>query len=847
MTTPQTDTCSFCDKRGLPLLLVRHAVAPSMGGAPVAAAPLTPMASGALIEKKPVPIAPIELAGAAHYTTRLLRTGYVYVYDEARTQWEGYYVTANGYYFKLQAKAKAAEKVPEKFSCHTKGHAEVAACITVADPASATKIWIGFSDVRWTAAVRTAHADPAYRRRHMVEIDVKAAMSGGDVGPYARPIAQVSAVVAEYAMTRAKADDAFDWTPFHVDPRPGQAERLKLACDSMRPGKGLIVTLPDPASIAIELAILMTRNADLFTERNPVRKQNLAASTTIAQLEKAVREQAVFREEQAGRELAARLNEDPSFGMFTEQREHLKKLNVVRSPAAQQASNLAWEKYAKKFNQPARQAWDDQFKQQFEDYDRKYIAPLAVKHAAWMQSEALANYFACNFDRNDPDSGLMYTTMLNRCVIATQDKSACYDLYVKWLSGSVTDPKNLLLQAMMFNQKSINDEVDKAVKANYKWEDIPWDHMIEVAGISLSRVRKAAADATAGFIANFAGPLTCMFKKFIDSPTLFRGPLMGLGMVAEHPIVRIEVIGSKEDFRALAAKNLRIAANLDYYLTDGELNKAVDAEMARLRIEGDLISDTTDRSWLMMRSANMRIADMPEDLSFQDRAHWIARQNTFSVATLDELNLQRWTKVVNYDVRCGAIGGLLQAASMFKLFGDQQKALTNEKIDASSRLWLGMVSLAATTADVIGTFMYEKAVLKMGTSLGVNRGVYIAAGGKLFGMGASLALAGFDLRKAVESRKESQSGMAYLYVLSAGFGVTLSVALMCVGLLGAAAIPVIGILIAIVVGIAIAIEYNKDNPIQDWLERCPWGIIPADRYPDFATQHAELTKAMKED
>lgn len=819
------------------------------GGAPLAAAPLQPASSAAPAGAAAPAQAPaaIELSGAAHYTTRLLRTGYVYVYDEARTQWEGYYVTENGYYFKLQAKASVPEKVPAKFSCQTNGHPEVAACITVTDPARATKVWIGFSDVRWTAAVRTAHADPAYRRRHMVEIDVKAAMAGGDTGPHARPIAQVSAVVAEYAMTRAKADNAFDWTPFQVDARQGQAERLKKACEAMRPGKGLIVTLADPASIAIELAILMKRNADMFVERNPVRKQNLAASTTIAQLEKAVREQAVYAEEAAGRGIAARLNEDPSFGMFKVQRETIKNLVVVRTPAAQRASERAWGKYAKKFDQPARQAWDDEFKQQFGDYDKKYIAPLALKHAAWMKSEALVNYFTCNFDRADPDSGLMYATMFNRCVIATQDKGACYDLYVEWLGGSLSDPKNLLLQAMIFNQKSINDEVDKAVKANYKWEDIPWDHLIEVAGASLTRIRKAAADATAGFIANFAGPLTCMFKKFIDSPKYFRGPLMGMGMVLEHPFVRLELIGSKEEFRAYMGKSLRIAAGLDYFLTDAEMNAAVDAEMARLRIEGDAIGGTTDRSWLMMRSANMRIADMPDGLSFQEQAKWIARQNTFSPATLDALNLERWRQVVTVDVRMGAIGALLQAASLFKLFGDQKKALTNEKFDASNRLALGLVSLAATVGDTVGTFINMKAVQAMGTSVGVTRGVYLAWGGKAIGMGASIIMAGFDARKFGESKAEGQEGMMWLYGSSAVFGVTLSVAMLCTSLLGGAAIPIIGVLIVIVIVISIAIEYNKDDPLQDWLERCPWGIMSTARYPDFATQHAELTKAMKED
>jgi hypothetical protein len=53
--------------------------------------------------------------------------------------------------------------------------------------------------------------------------------------------------------------------------------------------------------------------------------------------------------------------------------------------------------------------------------------------------------------------------------------------------------------------------------------------------------------------------------------------------------------------------------------------------------------------------------------------------------------------------------------------------------------------------------------------------------------------------------------------------------------------------ILIVTATSITIEYNKDDPLQERLERCPWGILPAERYPDFAVMHAELNKALKED
>jgi hypothetical protein len=248
-----------------------------------------------------------------------------------------------------------------------------------------------------------------------------------------------------------------------------------------------------------------------------------------------------------------------------------------------------------------------------------------------------------------------------------------------------------------------------------------------------------------------------------------------------------------------------------------------------------------------MRSSTLPILGMPEGLTYQEQAHWISRHNLFNTQTLDELNLHRWQRTVDFDVRIGAIGGLMQAASMFKLFGDQQDALTNEKFDASARLGLGLMSLAGTVTEAIGNFMYNKEVLKLSTSVGVTRGQFQKMVGRRLGILAAIVVAGFDVRKAVESANENQAGMVWLYGLSAVFGFALSGAMMLSFLMPVVAIPVIGTLLLIVIAISVAIEYNKDNPLQDWLERCPWGVLPQQRYIDFDTMHSELNKVLKPD
>lgn len=63
--------CETCAKEGLPLLLTRYALMPSEARAPKLAGQLDSP------DLKKVP-----LGNTAHYGLRLLRSGYVYVFDE---------------------------------------------------------------------------------------------------------------------------------------------------------------------------------------------------------------------------------------------------------------------------------------------------------------------------------------------------------------------------------------------------------------------------------------------------------------------------------------------------------------------------------------------------------------------------------------------------------------------------------------------------------------------------------------------------------------------------------------------------------------------------------------------
>jgi hypothetical protein len=193
---PAKKVCPYCDKHGLPILPLRYAVARSdTGSSPKLAAPFGDgIASIPLPEKQ------------AHYTLRLLRAGYLYVYDERYGErgWSAYQVSEGGYLYPFNPHVEAPPGGWQQmhFSCSRQGDEAIARCITVDDAEHAKRIWLGFSDVVWTQKVLKDHADASYRDEHMRCIDVSMVRKGNNQ-PHAAKLANLGQHVAEYAATPA--------------------------------------------------------------------------------------------------------------------------------------------------------------------------------------------------------------------------------------------------------------------------------------------------------------------------------------------------------------------------------------------------------------------------------------------------------------------------------------------------------------------------------------------------------------------------------------------------------------------------------------------------------------------
>jgi hypothetical protein len=190
---------------------------------------------------------------------------------------------------------------------------------------------------------------------------------------------------------------------------------------------------------------------------------------------------------------------------------------------------------------------------------------------------------------------------------------------------------------------------------------------------------------------------------------------------------------------------------------------------------------------------------------------------------------------------------ILQAYCLTKLNDDAEKSLLHDKRDAAGRKYAAIGAIVATTSETIGKALLGNAVpgLRFGQGLALNTGTLFLRAGVAGGICAGLFVAYLDGAKAYDAKEEKQLGLAWLYAGSsvAGFGLTL--AMLYAVSLGALAIPIIGVLILLLTGLGMVIDQVKDNPIQEWLERCPWGMLKSQRYISFDVQQAQLANALK--
>lgn len=621
MATP----CPFCEKKGLPILPVRYGIAgtKTFGSYRVDKAP--PDATQ-LLGPAEVPLSVPETV----YTGRILRAGFLYVFYETYQSWEAYAVDSAGCLSILPI----AEDTPpggERFHDDCKRDATKmanASVVTIQDPGSAGKVWIGFSDAWWTAAIRSKNAalSAKQRAKFMRLVDVSAWYNHGKPGAappaHGFQIYQVDMIVTEYAMSLTNEVSALRWSPFpYLD--IVSATALKAECDALAPAQGLVLALQDPAGIAQEIPAYMSARWEAFSDqwRRPV---NVDANLTI--LKAAVERQAesdlydtkvkAVRDHHAGLVLNALGVAGMATDWYLRRTPQAGEAQKVQLTAAEldKASTDAWGKYEKLIKQDQRSAFQKNYQAAAKQYDTQFLLPLAKAHSAWMTSAGMSSVFDHHFDADDINTGVGFTALFTACVLGTGGYSACVQLYDKWMRAGLSE-SNLFWRALLFNSPDLKSAAADANEGSSQGADAKKDdsamHLpnpgkwskvfsiyktvmgkLKLSGETSSKTIKTigqnsykAADtrtALAELNTELGHKMVAVLR---DRGTAAEDLTVVLGMHAGMPVRRVQVVGTQRDLYAAVHRTLENIQPADGGLDKADRAVLVDAQMAILEAE----------------------------------------------------------------------------------------------------------------------------------------------------------------------------------------------------------------------------------------------------------------------
>lgn len=864
-------TCPFCNRSGLPLLPLRYAVVRTdKGHAPDLSPPFN-------AGKIALP------ADSAKYSLRVLRPGYLYMFDEKRGEWTAYVVTPEAYLYQFDISATTPPQVPEKAfneACMLKGDPYKARCVNVKDAENAGNIWLGFSDVLWTKDVLANHAKADYRKNHMrcinmADVRAKKTVAHADTFAKLKQVAEFTrkpspAPEADRTMKRGDGIPLRNVTvvydlPLSFSHQPlnqlgDQAQGLtEWAAHAGKPNQPMMVALSDPSGIATELALLMQTRLSAFMHdesHDPDRVRKTVLSAAIEQLQDGVKTQAqqdyvdagekAAREAEIGRTVAvggigAWIPGDAKLAAMYRQ--------GMTAERVDKAGNDAWAKYSDMYSEPARTTWQNEFNKALENFDAAIIAPLALAHRDWMKSDPTAHYFSCNYDTAIAKSGVVYTAVITQCIAGTQDKKPCGELYTAWLQGSLIDKRNLLLRALCLNHDVLAKEVEDASQASVTWAGLAWDKLFSV-GETISGQLVDQEKQTWGLLTVAAsGAITAALRKVSESGRIYAG-LVALGVMARAPFVPVTIEGSKKAFRALLIKNMLKMSGAAKSIPKNKLELAVANELRRQEIIGVDTKGNGKKTWLLMVDPD-QVGKMPKGLTAEGRAKWLAG----SIRTpeqVDELNLASFRETVaqggervklNLPFGFAVLGLLANCWAMQSILKDDEAALEQHKSEARRRVWAQGIWVVGAAADAMATGLtrltaggirFGQAALKM-----------TAAGLELFGrvLGAvgGVLMAVWDGWRAYEEAKAGHMGGLIAYSVSAFLGGA-ATALLALGWTGWGLI-VVGLLF-LWAFISLFLVHDK---IQDWLELCYWGKSknPTAKYRSTQIEMQQLDLAIK--
>ena len=466
----------------------------------------------------------ITLQDGQHYTLRLLREGFLYLFNAARGRWQGYHVTREGFlgrYIDVTHRELLALDPDEpgaldaminapiendEFPCRANPeHVYPGRCVTIPAAEEADDIYMTFSDDRWTKRVWKEYATNHNGRRDtMRHLSLPQWKSGR--GRYVKPLAELGDCLAEAAfvwtMQRPQRDDEAGETAttevhalsHSLAPVNGMRNDIdgflswtarQAEPSGMTPA---LFVLDDPAGVTSDLASLLEVREEEFNKREPIHRPFVTAGVVHA-LRDGIQERARLQHVDDIVERRLRNEYYNSYGgppgieasmkahFERRQRENAEfrqevddfRLGVIDSisdEALDDKANAAWRKYADKLREREPDSWmSDTYRPALTNYDTVTMRPLVEAYLAWLTGGALLTYLDSRFDNRNIESGIAFVSVVSAALLGTQSYAPAFKQYVEWLSSEDIANDNLLLRALCLNHEELRAQVLAAADA----------------------------------------------------------------------------------------------------------------------------------------------------------------------------------------------------------------------------------------------------------------------------------------------------------------------------------------------------------------------------------------------
>jgi hypothetical protein len=760
----------------------------------------------------------------AKYTLRTLRYGYVYVFYPKTGRWQVYAVTAEGNLYEFPPDLNIDRSAERPFSCHQKGHAQLAQCITIEDAQKAGVVYIAFSEERWTKKVRDTYATNfmGCRDKRMQKFDAAGWFNGSTQQPHAESVTHVAELLNEY---KESPPDALTTACFTYHNRAGQGPGLKKAMDTITPDKGLVFALWDAAGITQELNF--EQRAAFGAALAPY-EHGVWATSAIDALH-----EAVIASAKEDVESGARWMENNAFeglgasaifdgGKLLEKQ--LKSIEKMKEAGLVSAGPEAWKPYTTHYRQQAIVDFKQKMATALKQEQTSTLVPLSQDHQAWLTSPALLNVFQFDYEQGNCRSGVNYTNAFTACIEGAADRKETVDALVKWAKGDVTDTRNPLLRALVLNHPVLAEKVKEASSYPY----IELREFVAKLIESYSKIEEVEKHADPGLSRALAGSVAHLLQE--AGGPIVEAVSSGVDTAAAKIICAAMCMRTKKlfEFKAVwGSPNqwVHYIARQMQEMMPGRQRIDVQDLQTKLR---DKAAPAGDKDWEVKVKQFVPVQSAAEEaaaLSSVKGTPSLSKQMAASTLTPDvveNIYMPKFRLMARGEPAFAGIGAIFNAINLRFAREELRKSNRFNSTENGIKFDNAVAGVVASVAQYGGATIkgFENGGVKLSAGW-LRWGQHLELAAKYGGAVVGFVSAAIDIYHAADEAKHGNAVMTSLYVTSAVAGIMLTVAAFVGSVL---TLPLL-VLVAI---IGVVINYFKGREAYDWLEQCFFGIKPND-------------------